>query len=212
MSRKVWIHAVAVAALTLAGAQAASAKFLYSYAVKFVCGYNPTNVGLAGFSIWPWGIRVGEPSVKFGNYATEINIYNFNVDPSLPTDAIIGKDVILLVDRGSPVGREPGKAKVTVSDGITLLSQEATMDDCNRIGELLWGAGAIPTPFPLTIGFLVIQSTVELDVTAVYTAETCSYWALSPNSLDCLPPAGANQSVGLGVSIDVRQVTGHKLF
>jgi len=212
MSRKVWIHAVAFAALTLAGAQAASAKFLYSYAVKFVCGYNPSNVGFTPFA-WPWDLtRAGEPPVKFGNYATEINIYNFNVNPDVPTDAFIGKDVILLVDRGLPVGREPRKAKAIVSDGITLLSQEATMDDCNRIGELLYGVGNVPTPFPLTIGFLVIQSTVDLDVTAVYTAETCSYWALSPQKLDCLPPAGTDQNVGLGVSIDVRQVTGHKLF
>ena len=211
MSRKVWIHAIAVAALVFLGAQAASAKYLYSYAVKFVCGYNPNNLGYTGYP-WPWDIRAGEPSVKFGNYATEINIYNFNVDSSVPTDAIIGKDVIVLVDRGIPFGREPRKARATVSDNITLFSQEATMDDCNRIGELLWGAGGIPTPFPLTIGFLVIQSTVELDVTAVYTAETCSYWAFSPDRLDCLPPAGTNQGVGLGVSIDVRQVTGHKLF
>lgn len=211
MFRKTFISAALLAVFCLAGTQAASAKYLYSYAVKFVCGYNPSNLGFTGYP-WPWDIRAGEPSVKFGNYATEINIYNFNVNPELPTDAIIGKDVILLVDRGLPVGREPRKAKSTASDGITLLSQEATMDDCNRIGELLWGAGGIPTPFPLTIGFLVIQSTVELDVTAVYTAEVCSYWTFSPDRLDCLAPTGTNQNVGLGVSIDVRQVTGHKLF
>ena len=209
MSRKVWIHAVAIAALVFLGAQAASAKYLYSYAVKFVCGYNPSNLGYP--DLWPWA-RAGEPSVKFGNYATEINIYNFNVDPSVPTDAIIGKDVILLVDRGLPVGREPRKTRATVSDGITLFSQEATMDDCNRIGELLYGVGNIPTPFPLTIGFLVIQSTVELDVTAVYTAEVCSNWVFSPDKLDCLSTAGAQQGTGVGLSIDVRQVTGHKLF
>jgi hypothetical protein len=212
MSRKVWIHAVVAAALVFTSAEAASAKFLYSYAVKFVCGYNNTNVGLTGLTQWPWGIRAGEPSVKFGNYATEINIYNFNVDSTQPSDAIIGKDVILLVDRGLPVAREPRKAKATVSDSITLLSQEATMDDCNRIGELLYGATAVPTPFPLTIGFLVIQSTVELDVTAVYTAEVCSNWVFSPDKLDCLPADGTAQGAGLGVSIDVRQVTGHKLF
>src|SRR5262245_57559729 len=123
MSRKVWIHAVAVAALVFMGAQAASAKYLYSYAVKFVCGYNNNNLGYVT-GPWPWSWnRAGEPSVKFGNYATEINIYNFNVDTTQPTDAIIGKDVILLVDRGVPVGREPRKVRATFSDSITLVSQ-----------------------------------------------------------------------------------------
>jgi hypothetical protein len=202
MLRRISIHALLFALLVLAGAQAASAKYLYSYAVKFVCGYNNTNVGTSN------GSDAGEPTVKFGNYATDINIYNFNVDPNFPTDAIIGKDVIVLVDHGKPVGREPKFVKASAADGITLKSGEATMDDCNRIGELLWGA--VPIPFPHMIGFLVIQSTVELDVTAVYTAQTCSNWVFSPEKLECLDATGRQQGVSL--AIDVRQVTGHKLF
>jgi hypothetical protein len=208
MSRKVWIHGVAVLLLALAGAQAASAKYLYSYAVKFVCGYNDSNVGTTNAG--GLEIRTGEPSVKFGNYATEINVFNFNVDPTVPTDAIIGKNVILLVDKGKPVGREPKVASTIVTDGITLKSQEATMDDCNRIGELLWGPAGIPSPFPLTIGFLVIQSTVELDVTAVYTSQACSNWVVSNAKLDCLDTTGREQ--GVSSAIDVNQITGHKLF
>ena len=150
MLRRISVHALLFALLALAGAQAASAKYLYSYAVKFVCGYNNTNIGTSN------GTDAGEPTVKFGNYATDINIYNFNVDPTVPTDAIIGKDVIVLVDHGKPVGREPKFVKASAADGITLKSGEATMDDCNRIGELLWGA--VPIPFPHMIGFLVIQS------------------------------------------------------
>jgi hypothetical protein len=86
MSRKVWIQGIAVLLLAIAGAQAASAKYLYSYAVKFVCGYNPTNVGLTT-SATGQQIQQGEPTVKFGNYATDINIFNFNVDPNLPPEA-----------------------------------------------------------------------------------------------------------------------------
>jgi hypothetical protein len=205
MSRRIWIHGLLAAGLALAGAQAASAKYLYSYAVKFVCGYNDTNLGFTGL---PFDIRAGEQTVKFGNYATDINIFNFNVDPNLPPDAIIQKDVIVLVDKGRPVGREPRIARSSATDNIVLKSQEATMDDCNRIAELLWGA--VPTPFPLTVGFFLIQSTVELDVTAVYTAEVCSNWVFSPQKLDCLDANGQQQGVGL--SIDVRQVTGHRLF
>jgi hypothetical protein len=195
--------------LALAGAQAASAKYLYSYAVKFVCGYNPSNVGSTTL---PTGLVVqqGEATVKIGNYATEINIFNFNVDTTVPPEAIIGKNVILLVDRGQPVGREPRAVGTTVTDNITLKSQEATMDDCNRIGELLWGPGNIPTPFPLTIGFLVVQSTVELDITAVYTSQLCSNWLASPTRLDCLDGTGKQQ--GVSSAIDVHQITGHKLF
>src|SRR5262245_44058774 len=37
----------AVIALGLAGAQGAWAKEQFSYSVKFVCGYNPTNVGIS---------------------------------------------------------------------------------------------------------------------------------------------------------------------
>jgi hypothetical protein len=209
MSRKVWIHAFAVLLLVLVGAQAASAKYLYSYAVKFVCGYNPTNVGTTTTSSGIV-IQTGEPTVKFGNYATDINVFNFNVDPTVPTDAIIQKNVILLVDRGQPVGREPRVAGTTVIDNITLTSQQATMDDCNRIGELLWGPAGIPSPFPLTIGFLLIQSTVELDVTAVYTSQACSNWVVSTGKLDCLDTTGRQQ--GVSSAIDVHQITGHKLF
>jgi hypothetical protein len=44
----------------------------------------------------------------------------------------------------------------------------ATMDDCCRIAERLYGGA--PSPLPLTIGFLEIVSDEELHVTAVYTA------------------------------------------
>jgi hypothetical protein len=209
MVRKVWIHGVAVLLLALAGAQAASAKYIYSYAVKFVCGYNPTNLGVTTNSAGQQFAQ-GEPTVKFGNYATDINIFNFNVDPTVPTDAIIQKNLILLVDRGQPVGREPKVAATVTVDNITLKSQEATMDDCNRIGELLFGSGNIPTPFPLTIGFLVIQSTVELDITGVYTSQACSNWVVSSGKLDCLDSTGRQQ--GVSSAIDVHQITGHKLF
>src|SRR3954452_15158975 len=128
MSRKVRIQGVALLVLALTGAQAASAKYLYSYAVKFVCGYNPSNVGVTTTSTGQQ-IQQGEATVKIGNYATEINIFNFNVDTTFPTDVIIGKSVILLVEKGLPVGREPKVASAVAFDGITLKSQEATMDD-----------------------------------------------------------------------------------
>ena len=72
MSRK-WIVPVLALALCLLGSQATMAKEQYVYSVKFVCGYNPTNVGM---TLGPLSVPSGEPPVKFGNYATEINIFN----------------------------------------------------------------------------------------------------------------------------------------
>lgn len=205
MSRKTMLHGVLIAVLVLMGAQAASAKIIYSYAVKFVCGYNPDNVGIYGDLL---DKRGGEPTVKFGNYATDINIYNFNIygDPDI-MPPYVEKRVLLLVDRGVPVGREPRTVGSSGGELITLPYGNATMDDCNRIAEMLWGA--VPTPYPLTIGFLIVGSTIELDVTAVYTAQTCSNWLASPVKLECLDASGKQTSGS--VSIEVDQINGHKI-
>jgi hypothetical protein len=44
----------------------------YVYAVKFVCGYQPPL---------PHTGKFGEPVVKPGNYATDINIHNPQTQP-----------------------------------------------------------------------------------------------------------------------------------
>lgn len=138
----------------------------FSYAVKFVCGVEPE----CGCECAP---------VRPGIYATEINIYNQN-----NKEASIRKRIVPVVLAGAPAGREPGVVPTRVEDKIVLPPYSATMDDCCRIAELLLGA---PTqgPMPLTVGFLEIVSSVELSVTAVYTATG---------------PSGKN------VSIDVEQI------
>ncbi len=206
MSRK-WIVSLLILVLVFAGASLASAKEQYVYSVKFVCGYNPTNVGLLAS-----GVRAGEPPVKFGNYATEINIVwpeIYLTDPTTTGDRVfIFKHLVVLVDQGRPVGREPNVAPPKAyADSIQLTTLSATMDDCNRIAELLWGA--VPTPFPLTIGYLVLTSTHEIDVTAVYTSQACSNWLQSPTALECLDPSGRPASVSS--SIDVERIPGRKL-
>jgi hypothetical protein len=194
---------IATLVLGLAGSNAAWAKEQFAYSVKFVCGYNPTNVGLSQDGTK----REGEPSVKFGNYATEINI----AWPELySTDENnVFKHIMVLVDRGVPVGREP---KVIDSrayiDSIKLRPLSGTMDDCNRIAELLWGA--VPTPFPLTIGYLTITSVYELDVTAVYTAQACSNWVKDGISLSCLDADGRQQ--GVSISEDVEKIPGRRII
>jgi hypothetical protein len=52
---------------------------------------------------------------------------------------------------------------------MVLPPNSATMDDCCRIIEML--LDSVPSAkLPLNIGFLEILSTMELKVTAVYTA------------------------------------------
>ena len=124
---------------------------LFIYGVKFVCGVQPEA---------PCGCAPVRP----GSYATEINILN----PTGREVPVLTRPVPVVV-AGAAAGREPratGPAKPSVTK---LPAHGATMSDCCRILELV--LGAVPAgPVPLTIGFIEIVSTVELEVTAVYTA------------------------------------------
>ncbi len=123
----------------------------YSYAVKFVCG----TLDDCGCGCGP---------LRPGTYATEINILNPHCKP-----ASIEKRVVPLVYAGAVTGREPATAEARVTGKLVLPAGAATMDDCCRIAELLYGA--VPgSGMPATVGFLHIVSDVELQVTAVYTA------------------------------------------
>ncbi len=196
--------ALALAAILCAAlANPAWAQGTYSYAVKFVCGYNGSNVGTTSD-----GDQRGEATVKKGNYATEVNIFN----PS--KDADVYKKIVLLVKEGKPIGREPKVSGLAAEDQIALPNCTATMDDCNRIAELIYGGpGGVPTPLPLTIGYLVVQSERELDVTAVYTTELCSDVVVTGATAMCTTPpsqpGGAN--FGASIDIDVQQVQGKLL-
>jgi hypothetical protein len=123
---------------------------MFSYSVKFVCGQNGVATPAQNCS-----------PVRQGIYATEINIHNFNRDQQ----AQIEKRVLLLVSNDAPVGREPHQVQAKVFDKIVLPPDSATMDDCCRFIEMLHF-----NPAQLNIGFLELVSTVELNVTAVYTA------------------------------------------
>jgi hypothetical protein len=123
----------------------------YTYGVKFVCGTQPADCGC------------GCGPVRPGTYATEINILN----PKCK-EATIVKRVVPLVFAGAVTGREPAIANARATEKIVLPSGAATMDDCCRIAELLYGGHG--SAMPLTVGFLEIVSDVELHVTAVYTS------------------------------------------
>ncbi|MGH9719594.1 MAG: hypothetical protein ACRD8O_05240, partial [Bryobacteraceae bacterium] len=123
---------------------------LFSYSVKFLCGRQDD-------------CKCECAPVRPGVYATEINIHNYHDET-----VAVRKFVIPIVLAGAPIGREPGVAKLKAVDRIILPPHTATMDDCCRLGELLFGA-AQSGATPLTIGILEIISPQELNVTAVYS-------------------------------------------
>lgn len=178
----------------------------WAYSVKFVCGFNSVNGEQS-----PQGfVFEGESQVKLGNYATEINIFNPSMlDSSIAT---IRKKLVVLSYKGDARGREPEQIRAEFVDSIELQACSATMDDCNRIYRLFLGA-VPPTPPPPMIGYWVLYSDRELDVTAVYTAEICSDWILSPTTgpnFMCAHPDGAN--FGAGISMDVERIPGRFVF
>lgn len=146
-----------------------AAAFVYS--VKFICGVQAECDCEC------------EP-VQPGKYATEINIHNYH-----DAEVELEKKFVPVVFAGAASGREPGVARPRAVDKIVLPPHSATMDDCCRIAEMLFGA-APSSPIPLTIGFLEITSRKELSVTAVYTATNMA---------------------SRGVDIDVQQIEGRKV-
>jgi hypothetical protein len=122
----------------------------FVYSAKFVCGEQPT-CGCECALVQP------------GWYATEINIHNFGIQ-----EVAVEKRFIPVVLAGAPAGREPHVAGIRAEDKIVLPPLTATMDDCCRIRELLFG-GEAASPMPITIGFLEISSSGPIAVTAVYT-------------------------------------------
>jgi hypothetical protein len=124
---------------------------VFVYSVKFVCGEQKDDCCRCA------------PVVP-GRYSTEINILN----PS-GNSAPVVKGVIPLTLVGAASAREPDFKRPVKVDAVRLPAHSATMDDCCRILELLLGAppgGQVP----ITIGIMEVISTVELSVTAVYTA------------------------------------------
>jgi hypothetical protein len=170
--------------------QAVPGAYRFIYSAKFVCGYQPPVVEQPGTP------PLGEPVVKPGNYATEINIHNYNY-----REWPIGKKVIYLVEpsadgKTQKVHREPDSAGPAKTDKIVLGPDFATMDDCNRLWQLLYPQNPPPVPFPLMVGYLVIISQADLDVDVVYTAA-------APGNV-----SAPSQSV----SIDVQRVQGKRVF
>jgi hypothetical protein len=168
---------------TAPNSPAVTGTYLWSFAAKFVCGYQSPTVATGG----PVS---GEPVVKPGNYATDINIQN----PNFKLVPLI-KRVIVLVD-GNVVKREPTQVGPSGSDAIELQGDFSTLDDCNKLYLNTHQVPVVPTPMPLFIGYLVILSPLDLNVNVVYTSNA----------------PGVAGSQPTGSSIDVLTVNGKRVF
>jgi hypothetical protein len=158
-------------------------QYVWSYAAKYVCGWQrPTAAGVN---------PQGEFIVKPGNYATEINIHNPNYK-QVP----LRKKFLVMVQNGQAVANEPAQVEPRNIVTMTLGPDFATMDDCNNLWKYSFPAVPPAGPMPLTIGYLVILSPVELDVDVVYTAGAPGAFNVDPSS----------------TAIDVERVTGKRIF
>lgn len=202
MVKRVWTGAVFSLALlsaawlggsttgtAMAQATTPNGVYMWNYSVKFVCGrqqpIDPADT-----------TALGEPPVKPGNYATEINIHNYSY-----REFKLRKKLLVLVEKGEVVGREPDVVRPDPNRfaSVVLTPDSATLDDCNALWKM---AGGVPPAAnaPLTIGYLVLLSPMDLDVDAVYTAEVGQ------------KVAGAATEQPTGISIDVQRVPGKRVL
>jgi hypothetical protein len=147
-------------------------SYWFVYNVKMVCGFQPIKISE--------GCQPGPKSTNAvlgpGIYSTEVNIFNYHDH----VDASVYKYYVSLVREAKTIGFEPLQQPAKEFAHIMLRPNSATGDDCCTIAEILKVKNL------LNIGFLKIVSSVDLAVTAVYTASD-----LEKNSV---------------VSIDVEQI------
>ena len=115
---------------------------IFEYAAKFICGLQRERDD----------IRLAR-----GMYATEVNIHNPNDYPV----RISQKKLALTYPPG---GQRPGKVLHLEPHGLE--PDTAVAVDCLHVRDKLFG-GTFPAPY--ITGFLIVQSTASLDITAVYT-------------------------------------------
>jgi hypothetical protein len=116
----------------------------FEYAVKVVCGVQPEAKDLR---------------LAHGLYATSVNIHNPGA-----TEVRLFKKLALTFPPGS---QRPGEVRRLGEDGLG--PDQALQTDCVDIQQRAFG-GTFPAPN--IEGFVVIQSTGSLDVTAVYSTAT----------------------------------------
>jgi hypothetical protein len=131
-------------------AQAQTIKTEFQYAAKVTCSL------LGSFDDGP---------LVNGIYRTVVNVHN-------PRDGRIrfARKVAL----AEPVGTDPGPFSVTPFKAATLGPDGAIRIDCGQIAGFFCPINGVCIDFTAIDGFLVLNSPVELDVVAVYTARSAN--------------------------------------
>jgi hypothetical protein len=125
----------------LVGWEDQMATLIFEYAAKFICGLQKD----------PEDLRL-----TLGLYGTEVNVHNPNEEAVRLT-----KKLALTFPPGD---QQPGEILRLGED--LLRPDQALAVDCNHVRVRLFPGGL---PAPYITGFVVIESTGSLDVTAVYT-------------------------------------------
>lgn len=124
-----------------AKAKAAANRFAFQYAVKFICTSNIPGTSQTTTSLLP------------GTYLTVVNIHNPNAGTA-----------VFRMKLAASTSTEIDPPVISGFIREKIRPDQATKVDCSRIGEfglhLIHGFE----------GFLVVESTLSLDVVAVYTA------------------------------------------
>lgn len=114
------------------------------------------------------GVEAGEccacTSLAPGRYATAVTLHN-----PFEKEAKIALQVFPTTIGGATSGRWPDAVTRRADDKITLAPRSATTIDCCSISALLLGAIA-PAGGAATHGVISIESSIRIDVSAVYTA------------------------------------------
>lgn len=114
----------------------------YQYVVKFICGQSEGNI------------------VAKGKYFTAINVFNPTVSPSVPQ---IKKQFAIAEPKETP-------GKTSRVYNMSLPYNKALEIDCQDIRDHLISENLISPNRLFVKGFVIIQSSVKLDVVVVYTA------------------------------------------
>ncbi len=142
-SRIAAVFAIALAVAFGACAAHAQVNYKFEYAAKFVCGLAAASPGAVP----------GTTPVAPGYYYTAVNVHN----PSTTERNQIQKRFVIALP-GEAVGRKSGFTQEE------LRADDAMEVDCPDIAKHL-----DLRPGQFVKGFLVIRSTAELDIVAVYT-------------------------------------------
>lgn len=151
-------------------------KVSYVYPVKFVCGTIPVDA-------LDTQKPPSEPPVKPGNYATAVNLYNFQVQ-----DVKFSKKAVIANPQGQPSGASSRVLTERLGAGLALEV------DCSDITRML--SRAVESPLPAFIkGFVVIESPAELQVVGVYTVRGAERQAAACTAPAIILNTGFDQSI-----------------